>query len=84
MSYSFGIIFLGFVYMIETNGNKINFFDSGESILKDILLVTGWFFVWESVENFVSDRRILRIDKINNRQMLNAELIFEKELVSVE
>ena len=79
-----GIIFLGFVYMIETNGNKINFFDSGESILKEILLVTGWFFVWEAVENFVSDRRILRIDKINNRQMLNAELIFEKELVSVE
>ena len=79
-----GIIFLGFVYMLETNGNKINLFDSGESILKEILLVTGWFFVWEAVENCVSARRTLKIDKINNRQMLNAELVFEKELVLVE
>ena len=70
--------------MLETNGNKINLFDSGESILKEILLVTGWFFVWEAVENCVSARRALRIDKINNRQMLNAELVFEKELVLVE
>lgn len=79
-----GIIFLGFVYMLETNGNQINLFASGESILKEILLVTGWFFVWEAVENFVSARRTLRIDKINNRQMLNAELVFEKELLLVE
>ena len=28
-----------------------------EAILKEVLLVTGWFFVWEAVENFVSNRR---------------------------
>ena len=79
-----GIVFLAFVYMLEVNENVINLISSGESILKEVLLVTGWFFVWEAVENFVSNRRTLRVDKINNRQMLNAELIFEKELITVE
>lgn len=79
-----GIVFLAFVYMIDVNKNVISLITSGETILKEVLLVTGWFFVWEAVENFVSARRVLRIDKINNRQMLNAELIFEKELITVE
>ena len=61
-----------------------HFLESGESILKEILLVAGWFFVWEAVENFVSDRRALRIDKINNQQMLNAELIFENKLEEIK
>ena len=79
-----GIVFLAFVYMIDVNKNVISLITSGETILKEVLLVTGWFFVWEAVENFVSARRTLRIDKINNRQMLNSELIFEKELITVE
>lgn len=79
-----GIVFLAFVYMFDTNQNVVRWLASGESILKEVLLVTGWFFVWEAVENFVSNRRSLRIDKINNRQMLNAEVIFEKELIFVE
>ena len=79
-----GIVFLAFVYMIDVNKNVISLITSGETILKEVLLVTGWFFVWEAFENFVSARRVLRIDKINNRQMLNAELVFEKELISVE
>ena len=70
--------------MFDTNQNVVRWLASGESILKEVLLVTGWFFVWEAVENFVSNRRSLRIDKINNRQMLNAEVIFEKELIFVE
>ena len=58
--------------------------ESGESILKEIILVAGWFFVWDAVENFVSNRRALRIDKINNQQMLNAELIFENKMEEIK
>lgn len=79
-----GIFFLAFVYMFDIDNSSICWLVSGETILKEILLVAGWFFVWEAVENFVSNRRNLRIDKINNRQMLNAELFFEKELINIE
>ena len=79
-----GIAFLAIVYSLEYSTTKLSIFVSGESILREVLLVTGWFFVWEAVENFVSNRRKLRVDKINNKQMFNAEIIFEKELSSVE
>lgn len=79
-----GIFFLIFMYMLDINNTNVAWLIGGETILKEILLVAGWFFVWEAVENFVSNRRMLRIDKINNRQMLNAELFFEKEMISVE
>ena len=79
-----GILFLAFVYLMDNNISNSILANSGETIIKEILLVTGWFFVWEAVENFVSARRNLRVDKINNRQMLNAELIFSKEMITVE
>lgn len=79
-----GIFFLAFMYMFNVDNSRISWLVSGESIFKEILLVAGWFFIWEAVENFVSNRRNLRIDKVNNRQMLNAELFFEEELIKVE
>ena len=79
-----GILFLWLAYMVDVEESVIKMLVSGESVLKEILLVAGWFFVWETVENFVSKRRALRIDKINNRQKLNSELIFEKEMIAVE
>lgn len=79
-----GILFLSFVYFIDLDTISSILADSGESILKEVLLVTGWFFVWEAVENFVSNRKNLRVDKRNNRQMLNSELIFTKEMSMVE
>lgn len=79
-----GILFLAIVYMVNINNSSIGWIASSENILKEILLVTGWFFVWEAVENFVSNRRTLRIDKINNRQMLNSECIFAEEVSIVE
>lgn len=78
-----GIVFLTFVYLMDYDSNFF-IINSGESILKEVLLVAGWFFVWEAVENFVLNRRNLRIDKINNKQMFNADLIFDKELSRVE
>lgn len=78
-----GIFFLGLIYFMGFEVKLTNFFSGGESIFKEILLVTGWFFVWEAVENFVSARRALRLDKINNQQMLNAELIFENKLEEI-
>lgn len=79
-----GIFFLSLIYFTGFEMKLSRLFESGESILKEILLVAGWFFVWEAVENFVSDRRILRIDKINNQQMLNAELVFEKKMEEIK
>lgn len=79
-----GIVFLTFVIMVGTGKETVKMIENGESILKEVLLVTGWFFVWEAVENFVSNRKTLRTEKKNNIQMLNAELIFTKELSTVE
>lgn len=79
-----GIVFLAIVYLMEYSTTKLSILVSGESILREVLLVTGWFFVWEAVENFVSNRKKLRVDKTNNKQMFNAEVIFEKELNTVE
>lgn len=84
-----GILFLFFVYLTDVNGNNF-IINGGETILKEVLLVAGWFFVWEAVENFVSNRRTLRVDKINNKQMFNSEVIFDdeqmnkKELITIE
>ena len=76
-----GIFFLALVYAASLNIKLPGIFDSGQNILKEILLVTGWFFVWEAVENFVSNRRKLSIDKLNNKQMLNSEFLFETKKV---
>lgn len=79
-----GIVFLIFVVMVDSGQDSIKIIENGESILREVLLVTGWFFVWQAVENFVSNRKNLRTEKKNNRQMFNSELIFTKEMSTVE
>lgn len=73
-----GIFFLAVVYMMNSDGKILLPFSGGETVLSEILLVAGWFFVWEAVENFVSNRRALRIEKSNNKQMFNADVFFER------
>ena len=43
----------------------------------EIVLVAGWVFVWSAVDNGVFEKRKLKTDKINNLQMLNADVLFE-------
>ena len=79
-----GIFFLALFYAVGGDGKVTIPFIGGEGVWSEVLLVIAWFFVWEAVENFVSDRRRLRIEKKNNRQMLEADFIFEKEVSRVE
>lgn len=56
------------------------FFGVGlQSFLKEILLIAGWFAIWESVDEFVLGRRKIRIDKRNNKQLFNCDIYFECE-----
>lgn len=60
--------------------------DNLQSFMTEILLIAGWFAIWESVDDFVIGRRKIRIDKRNNKQLFDATVQFsmekEKELVS--
>ncbi len=74
-----GLLFILFVYL----GNLINFVNefAGTSldVLKEILLITGWVFLWYSVENIFFDRKKLAEKRRDNIQMMNAEVMFENE-----
>ena len=74
-----GLVFILFVYL----GNLINIVNewAGTSleVLKEILLITGWVFLWYSVENIFFGRKQLAEKRRDNIQMMNAEVIFENE-----
>ena len=48
-----------------------------QSFLKEILLIAGWFAIWESVDKFVLGRRKIRIDKRNAKQLFDSEIYYE-------
>lgn len=48
-----------------------------QSFLKEILLIAGWFAIWESVDKFVLGRRKIRIDKRNAKQLFDSEVYYE-------
>lgn len=50
-----------------------------QSFMHEILLIAGWFAIWESVDNFVIDRRKIRIDKRNNKQLFDSEVYFTSD-----
>lgn len=73
-----GVVVLALAYFL---GNKI------EGFMNEILLIAGWFAIWESVDNFVIDRRKIRIDKRNNKQLFDSEIYFtsdETEIVELK
>lgn len=55
-----------------------------DSFMTEILLIAGWFAIWEGVDNFVLDRRNIKIDKQNNKQLFNSivEFVEEKEYIT--
>ena len=46
------------------------------SYMQEILMIAGWFAVWEAVDNYVYDRKKLKTDKENNIQMIESKLEF--------
>ena len=75
-----GTIFVLAVYAGDALSNIANAI-AGTTIdvLREILMVTGWVFIWSAVENIIFDRRELREHRRDNIQMLNADFIFENE-----
>lgn len=65
-----GVLVLALAYFL---GNQI------EGFMNEILLIAGWFAIWESVDNFVIDRRKIRIDKRNNKQLFDSEICFTSD-----
>ncbi len=63
---------LGFVVLVLTYffGNKI------QSYMKEILLIAGWFAIWESVDNLVLGRRKIIIDRRNYLQLYDSEIVY--------
>lgn len=65
-----GLIVLAVVYMFP---NYII------SYMQEVLMIAGWFAVWEAVDNYVYDRKKLKTDKENNIQMIESKLEFVYE-----
>lgn len=67
-----GLIVLAVVYMFPLI-----------SYMQEVLMIAGWFAIWEAVDNYVYDRKKLKTDKENNIQMIESRLEFvckEKEV----
>lgn len=75
-----GTIFLLFVYLGKGIDPTNMVAGTTVDVLREILLVTGWVFVWSSVENIFFSRRKIREHKRDNIQMLNAEILTENEI----
>lgn len=65
-----GVIVLALTYVF---GEQL------QSFFKEILLIAGWFAIWESVDEFVLGRRKIRIDKRNNKQLFDCEIFYESK-----
>ena len=74
-----GIIFVLFVYLSD-NVDVINTTAiTTMGVLREILLITGWVFIWAAVEDLVFNRHKLLESRRDNIQMLNSEIMFETE-----
>lgn len=81
---AFLLVFLGIFFVILAylwdNISLVNqIVGTAVDVLKEVLIVTGWVFIWSAVENITFARRELREHKRDNIQMLNAEFLFENE-----
>lgn len=60
-----GVLSIGYFFSLQI-----------QSFMKEILLITGWFAIWESVDKFVLGRRKIRIERRNNIQLFNTEISY--------
>ena len=74
-----GLIFVSIVYLTNYINSLNSISGAPIGVLREILTVTGWVFIWTAIENITFDRRELRERKKANVQLFNAEFIFETE-----
>ena len=74
-----GTVFVVLAY--ATNGvNAINLIaGTTMDVLRELLLITGWVFIWSALENYVFERNDLITKKQESSQLFNSTLYFEKE-----
>ena len=73
---------LGLVILwLMTLGDSINmvgdFLNITKEVIHEILTITGWVFIWASLENITFKNKKLIENKKDNIQMLNAQVLFE-------
>jgi hypothetical protein len=74
-----GLLFVLFVYLGDLIRPGSMVAGTTVNILREILTVTGWLFIWSAIEAIVFDRRELKTRRNENIQMFNAKFIFETE-----
>ena len=70
------------LYML-TLGDSINIvgniFNITREVIDEILTITGWVFIWASIENILFKNKKNLEAKRDNLQMLNAKMVFESK-----
>ena len=71
------------ILWLLTFGDSINmvgnFLRVTKEVINEIFTITGWVFIWASVENLIFKNKKIIDNKKDNIQMLNAEIIFESK-----
>ena len=74
-----GTIFVIVAYLIDSfNANSL-VAGTTIDILRELLLITGWVFVWSALDRMVFARKDLIDTKQESSQLFNATLYFENE-----
>lgn len=74
-----GVVFVILAYALENFGVINQIAGTFMNVLEEILLITGWVFIWAAVENYVFGREELKTKKNECSQLFNATLLFENE-----
>lgn len=68
------LMFLGLIFIAL--GNFVEFFKG--NLIKEIIIIASWVFVWAAVEKWFFDRRDLQKKKINILHILSAKITIEE------
>ena len=74
-----GTIFVVLAYTLENLGVINQIATTFMNVLQEILIITGWVFIWAALENYFFDRGELNNKKKECSQLFNASLLFENE-----
>ncbi len=74
-----GLIILWLMTLSGSINMVGRFLNVTKEVIDEIFTITGWVFIWASVENLVFKNKKLIDNKKDNIQMLNSEIIFESK-----
>ena len=74
-----GVVFVGLAYIIDSFNAINQIAGTTMNVFQEILLITGWVFIWSALENYVFDRHSLSTRKKECFQLFSATLFFENE-----